>query len=276
MQAIVTRAPQREIRTLHRGTAIVPGMLEMVLLALWGLFVGLMVGFTAIGKGLLGIPGLIVLFQIPTLTSVGSMAVAGFLMMLAGTVQHYRAGNVVVPVALLFSLTAVPASYLGARFADDLNHLVPLQFIIGGVIVLSVALLFYRYVIVRAQPRELRVVPWKLVLSPALGIVLGVLMGATSISGSIIVIAFIMLLKLPTPNAVGTTSITAAVSLLLGSVAHLQEGNVDWRVVASLTPGVLVGASIGAAYADRVPRQILRISILILLLAAGVMVLLES
>ena len=251
-------------------------MTEAILLASWGLFVGLIVGFTAIGKGLLGIPGLIVLFQIAPVTAVGSMAVAGFLMMLSGTVQHYRAGNVILPVAALFSLTAVPASYLGARFADDLNALMPLETVIAGVIVLSVVLLFYRYVIVRAQPRELKIETWQLALSPLLGLALGVLMGATSISGSIIVIVFIMLLKLPTPNAVGTTSVTAAVSLLIGSVAHLQEGNVDWRVVASLTPGVLVGAALGATYAHRVPRQILRIVILALLLAAGVVLLLDA
>lgn len=250
-------------------------MLEFWLLLLWGGFVGLMVGFTAIGKGLLGIPGLIVLFQVAPVTAVGSMAVAGFLMMLSGTVQHYRAGNVVLPIAGLFSATAVPASYFGARVADDLNDLVPLQTIIAAVIVLSVVLLFYRYVIVRAQPRALQVKRWQLVLSPVAGLVLGVLMGATSISGSIIVIFFIMLLKLPSPNAVGTTSVTAAISLLIGSVAHLQEGNVDWFVVASLTPGVLVGAALGATYADRVPRQVLRLVILALLLAAGVVLLFD-
>ncbi len=248
-------------------------MLVITGLALWGFFVGLMVGFTAIGKGLLGIPGLIVLFQVPPVMAVGSMAVAGFLMMLSGTVQHYRSGNVVVPVALLFSATAIPASYLGARFANDLNALVPLETIIGIVIVLSVALLFYRYVIVRAQPRELKVDRWQLVLSPVIGLILGILMGSTSISGSIIVIVFIMVLKLPSPNAVGTTSVVAAVSLLIASVAHLQEGNVDWALVAALTPGVLVGAWLGARYADRVPRQMLRIVILLLLLVAGIMVL---
>jgi uncharacterized membrane protein YfcA len=247
-------------------------MLVITGLALWGFFVGLMVGFTAIGKGLLGIPGLIVLFQVPPVMAVGSMAVAGFLMMLSGTVQHYRSGNVVVPVALLFSASAIPASYLGARFANDLNALVPLETVIGVVIVLSVVLLFYRYVIARAKPRELKVERWQLVLSPVIGLLLGILMGSTSISGSIIVIFFIMLLKLPSPNAVGTTSVVAAASLLIASIAHVQEGNVDWALVAALTPGVLAGAWIGAHYADKVPRQILRMVILVLLLAAGIMV----
>lgn len=251
-------------------------LLLFILLVLWGLVVGVVVGFTAVGTGLLGIPGLIVLFQMSPVTAVGSMAVAGFLMMLSGTVQHYRCGNVVGSVAALFTMTAVPTAYLGARFANALNAVLPLQLIIGVVIVVSVVLLFYRYVLARAQPRTLKVEKWQLVLSPILGLGLGTLMGATSISGSIIVILFIMLLKLPSPNAVGTTTVVAATSLLFASIAHLQEANVDWFVVASLTPGAIVGAAIGARYADRAPRQVLRVVILIVLLAAGIMLLMDT
>lgn len=248
-------------------------MIQIIGFALWGLFIGLVVGFTAIGKGLIGTPGLIVFFGIAPVSAVGSMAVAGFFMMLSGTWQHYRSGNVILPVSLLFSLTALPASYVAATFASQINEVLPLKTVIGVVIILSVALLFYRYVIMRASPRELSVDRWKLVLSPALGLVLGTLMGATSISGSIIVIAFIMLLKLPSPNAVGTTSLVSCVALLVASVAHTQQGNVDWTLVAGLVPGVLAGAALGAAYMDRVPRQALRMVILVLLFAAGLMVL---
>jgi hypothetical protein len=251
-------------------------MLTLMLLVLWGLFVGLVVGFTAVGNGLLGVPGLIVLFRLPPLIAVGSIAVAGFLMMLSGAFQHYRSGNVVTPVALLFMLTAMPAAYLGARFADAINGIVPLQVIIGVMIIISVALLFYRYVVARAQPRVLEVGRWQLALSPVAGLVLGTLMGATSISGSIIVIAFIMLLKLPSPNAVGTTSVVSAVSLLVASIAHIQEANVNWYVVMLLTPGAIGGAALSARYADRVPREVLRTVILIVLLAAGVMLLVDA
>lgn len=240
--------------------------------ALWGLFVGLIVGFTALGKGLLGVPGLIVLFGVPPVPAVGSMAIAGFLMMLSGAITHGRNGNILLRLAVLFSITAVPASYLTATYANQIGEVFPLETIIGVVIIISVLLLFYRYVIMRAKPRELSVDRWKLIASPFLGIVLGALMGATSISGSIIVIAFIMVLKLPSPHAVGTTSAVAAVSLLVASVAHLQQGNVDWIVVAGLTPGVLIGAALGARYVNLVPRQALRMVILVILFAAGLMV----
>lgn len=242
--------------------------------AAWGLAVGAVVGFTAIGIGLLGTPGLIVLFGLDPVIAVGTMTVGGFLMMLSGTVQHYRAGNVVTSIALLFCVTAVPVSYLTARYARQINAVIPLRAVMGAVIMLSVALLFYRYIVMRSRPRVLSVEPWKLWLSPLLGALLGLMIGATSISGSILIIACILILRLPSPNAVGITSTVAAFSLLVASLAHIQQGNVAWHVLGGLIPGVLVGAAVGARYAARVPRQALRIAILVILGAAGAMLIL--
>ncbi|TVQ38238.1 MAG: sulfite exporter TauE/SafE family protein [Spirochaetaceae bacterium] len=242
--------------------------------AAWGAVVGAVVGFTAIGIGLLGTPGLIVLFGMDPVLAVGTMTVGGFVMMLSGSWQHYRAGNVVLPIALLFSATAMPLSYLTARHARAINSVVPLRTVMGVVILLSVTLLFYRYVVMRPRPRELEVRPWKLWLSPILGAALGVLIGSTSISGSILIIACILVLKLPSPNAVGITSAVATVSLLVASLAHMRHGNIAWSALTGLLPGVFAGAAIGAHFASRVPRQVLRIAILIILLAAGAMLIL--
>lgn len=243
--------------------------------AAWGLLVGLVVGFTAIGKGLLGTPGLIVLFGMDPVIAVGTMSVAGVVMMGASAITHHRESNVHIPVTLLFLVTAMPASYLTARYARRINAVIPLTSIVGVVIVISVVLLFYRYVIMRPKPRVLHVTRGHLVAAPILGLVLGLLMGATSISGSIIVIAFILLLKLPSPYAVGTTTLVSMVALLAASIAHLQSNNVDWTVLIGLVPGVFLGSIIGARFVSRVPREVLRIAILVILLAAGVMVFLD-
>ncbi|MFP4205236.1 MAG: sulfite exporter TauE/SafE family protein [Spirochaetaceae bacterium] len=249
---------------------------EYILLALayagWGLTVGLVVGFTAIGTALLGTPGLIILFGLPPVLAVGTMTTAGFAMMLSGAVQHYRELNVVTAIAVWFAIPAVPAAYLTARYAQEINAVVPLESVIGVVIVVSVIVLFYRYVILRPQPHDLYLPPWKLYVSPFLGLVLGALMGATSISGSIIVIAFIMVLKLPGPQAVGTTSVVSTVSLLVAAVAHISRGNVEWQALVGLVPGVLLGAAIGARNVNRVPRQVLRMALLVILACAGVLV----
>jgi uncharacterized protein len=250
-------------------------LLRTLLYALWGLVVGLMVGFTAIGKGILGTPGLMLFFGLDSVIAVGTMGLAGAVMMLSSVVQHYKEKNIEWRIAGLFSITAIPASYLAAHYSDAINEVIPLKFIIGVIILLSTGLLFYRYVIMKPNPRELSVPKWKLVASPFIGLVMGALIGATSISGSIIVIVFLLVLQLPSPISVGTTSVVAAVSLAIAAVAHISEAHIDWMGFIGLTPGVIVGAMVGSRFVNRVPRNLLRYGILIILVAAGVMVFLK-
>ncbi|TVR68611.1 MAG: sulfite exporter TauE/SafE family protein [Spirochaetaceae bacterium] len=244
--------------------------LYLAAVSAWGVAVGLVVGFTAIGTGLLGTPGLIILFGMDAVTAVGTMAVAGVAMMTNGAVAHYRNGNVEPRIAFLFSITAIPTTYIAASYARRINSIVPLETVIAVVILISVVLLFHRYMILRPAPRPLKVRRVHLAGAALVGAVIGVLMGATSISGSVIVISFIILLKLPSPHAIGTTSVVSAISLAIASVAHIQSGNVDWFVLSALVPGVLLGSLVGARYVNRVPRDLLRIGILLILLAAAV------
>jgi len=251
-------------------------IVHMLLFTLWGLVIGLIVGFTAIGKGILGTPGLMILFGLKPVIAVGTMGLAGVVMMLSSVVAHVKEKNIEWRIAGLFSIAAIPASYLSAHKADAINEVLPLKMVVGVVILISVALLFYRYVIMKPSPRELEVRKWHLCIAPFLGVILGAFMGATSISGSIIVIAFLLILKLPSPIAIGTTSVVAAVSLAVAAFAHISEMHIDWNAFIGLVPGVILGGAIGAEYVRKVPRQVLRYAILVILVVAGVVVLLKA
>ncbi len=262
--------------TGHVGPAVDFNLLIIVFAALWGAIVGLTVGFTAVGIGILGTPGLIIFFGIDPVIAVGTMGFAGVMMMLSGVVEHFREKNVEWRIAGVFSVTAIPASYFCAAYSEAINDRLPLKFIIGIIIIVSTLSLFYRYVIMKPTPRKLEVPRWKLVASPLVGLFLGALMGATSISGSITLILFLMVLKLPSPIAVGTTTAVACVSLAVAAAAHILAGHIDWSMLAGLIPGVVVGANIGARYVKRVPIQLLRYAILVILIAAGIMVLVKA
>jgi uncharacterized protein len=240
--------------------------------ALWGAIVGIIVGFTAVGTGLLGVSGLMIIFGLNPLIAVGTMGIAGFFLMLSGAVQHKKNGNIHIPVALMTAATAVPMAYLTAAFAEQINEVVPLRYILGGIIILSVLLLFYRYFIMKREESPFVYSTWKKFSAPVMGIILGSLMGVTSISGSILVVMFLLIMQMPAAMAVGTTSAVSAVSLLVAGVAHIQGGNIDWQAIMGLIPGALIGAAIGAKFSDRVPVKILRVGILVILLAAGVMI----
>ena len=244
--------------------------------ALWGLIVGLTVGFTSIGTGLLGTPGLIIIFNLDPVTAVGTMGITGFILMLSSVIQHLREKNVEIRTALLFSLMAVPASYFAAFNAEKINTILPLKNIIGFIIIFSTSFLFYRYVLMKNKIVELELPNWKLIASPFIGIIMGLLMGATSISGSIILLSLIIFLKFPGRIAVGTASAIACLSLAIAAAAHLQGGHINIQAAGGLIPGVIIGGTIGSKFVSKVPQNILRYAILIILVFAGIMVFLKT
>ena len=251
------------------------GWLSLTGIAIFGLVLGCVVGMTSIGKGLIGTPGLILL-GVSSTASVGTVGFAGVFMMISSAIKHYQHRNVDMRTALAFSITAMPLSYVFARYKTQINEVVPLTSIIAGAIILSVITLVHRFFISKAD-RESEVFEGTgIVASLILGAVLGFFIGATSISGSLIVISFMLILKMPEKLAIGTTNFVAIFSLIAASVAHLMGGHVDWPVFAVFTPTVMVGAYIGAHLTHVIPKRPLQIIILALLFIAAIGILFKN
>ena len=58
--------------------------------------------------------------------------------------------------------------------------------------------------------------------------------------------------------AVATSLATIVITSMSAMYAHHRRGAVDWSVVGSLFPGILLGAAIGSAIADRMPVAVLK------------------
>ncbi len=243
--------------------------LTLVYVGIFGLVLGWVVGMTSIGKGLIGTPGLILL-GIPGPTAVGTIGFAGVFMMISSAIKHYRNKNVDIPTVIALSISAVPLSYVFASYKDQINEQIRLTNIIAGAIVLSVITLAYKFFVSKSEPVEFKSSRRNFILTVIMGIVLGFFIGVTSISGSLIVIAFMLFLRMPEKLSIGTTNFVAIFSLAAASVAHLSHSHIDWAVFATLTPTVILGAYLGAHMTDRMPKKVLRIIILALLLVAAV------
>lgn len=244
------------------------GILFYIEILVFGLFLGGVVGMTSIGKGLIGTPGLILL-GIDKFEAVGTIGLAGVFMMIASAYKHYRNDNVSVKTAVAFSTTAVPVSFLCAQHKELLNEFISLRYLIGAAIILSVITLVYKFFVSRTDYSDFTESKKNVILNVFLGIVLGFFIGATSISGSLIVIAFMLILKMPEELAIGTTNCVAIFSLAAASAAHVTHGHVNWRVFAVFLPTVMLGGYAGAHLTEKVPQKPLRIIILGLLLFAA-------
>jgi uncharacterized membrane protein YfcA len=246
----------------------------LVLYSIWGLVVGLTVGFTSIGTGILGGPGLILLFSLDSVMAVGTISAAAVLMMSTGLIQHIRHKNIEWKTAWLFALSSLPAAFFAAQYAPVIDSLFPIRSLFALAILLSIIFMIQRYLRKQAPRTEYHSPSYAWILTPLLGILLGAIMGLTGITGSLTVVAFLLILKLPERLAIGTTSFVGLFSLLVAAAAHIRAGHVDWTVFMGLTPGVILGALIGARFVKYAPIELLRFAVMGILVVAAVLVLL--
>jgi len=105
-----------------------------------------------------------------------------------------------------------------------------------------------------------------------LGVVVGLLVGMTSVgSGSLVVTALLLLYPLLRPSILVGTDLTQAVPMLVvGAIAHAGFGEISIAVVASLLLGQIPGVWLGARMSSRYDGTALRWLLMVLLAATAV------
>src|SRR5258705_526959 len=97
-------------------------------------------------------------------------------------------------------------------------------------------------------------------MTPLLTLVLGTILGLTSVgSGALIGVALIVLFRLTPKRVVGTDVFHAALLLWVAGVAHVISGNVDFGLVGNILIGSIPGVWLGTHFIDRVPPHRLRV-----------------
>ena len=99
-----------------------------------------------------------------------------------------------------------------------------------------------------------------------LGSVAGLVAGLLGVGGGLIIVpALIVLLTMQGMEhahivhmAIGTSLATIVITSISSTWAHHRHGAVQWPVFARLSPGIVIGALIGAAIADYMSASLLR------------------
>jgi len=232
------------------------------LVVLFGLGVGVLIGLTGIGGGSLMTPLLILVIGVNPVVAIGTDLAYGAITKTVGGWRHLRKGTVDLGVSKWLAFGSVPGAIAGVLLLErlhlDVNLLLAL--VAGALIVVSLAILG-RAVIVRA-PRERAQVALTARTkggAVAIGAVLGVILGLTSVgSGALIGPALILLFALTPRRVVGTDVFHAAILLWAAGLAHWVGGNVDLGLMATILLGSVPGVWIGTALVSRVPVGVLR------------------
>ena len=236
---------------------------------LFGLGVGILVGLTGIGGGSLMTPLLVLFAGIHPVVAIGTDLAYGAVTKTVGGWRLLRSGTVDLGVSMWLAVGSVPGSLLGVWAIDVLHHqygdqldTILLVAIAVALVVVAVSILARALFLHSLIARERHAVP----LTPrvrsgavGLGLVLGLLVGMTSVgSGALIGLVLILVFHLTPHRVVGTDVFHAAILLWAAGLAHWVSGNVDLVLMANILIGSLPGIWLGTALLPRIPAQGLR------------------
>jgi uncharacterized membrane protein YfcA len=252
----------------------------------FGLGVGILVGMTGIGGGSLMTPMLILVFGVTPVTAIGTDLAYAAVTKTVGGYKHWRQRTVDMRLSSWMALGSVPAAVGGVyvlglledwanRDFDDL-----LLTILAVALLLTGAATLVRAFLKRMQERERATIPMERrhkVAAVVLGAGVGFVLGVTSAgSGALIAVGLILLFRLAPTRVVGTDVFHAAILLWAAGLAHVSAGNVDFGLVGTILLGSVPGVWLGSHWSVRVEPAVLRTTLAVVLIGAGLALLIKS
>src|ERR671914_1088654 len=246
------------------------------LVIVFGLGVGVLVGLTGIGGGSLMTPLLLIVIGTQPVVAIGTDIAYGALTKTVGGWQHLRSGAVDLGVSTWLAFGSVPGSLGGVVLVESLPSppdTALLWGVAGALAFTSVLTLGRALFVPRVHERERDTVPLtrrSKSLAVGLGLVLGFVLGVTSVgSGALIGLALILVFRLTPHRVVGTDVFHAAVLLWAAGIAHVIAGNVDYGLMGNILLGSIPGVIVGERLARSVPAAGLRPALGCTMLAAA-------
>jgi uncharacterized protein len=245
----------------------------------FGLGVGILVGMTGIGGGSLMTPLLILVFGVKPITAVGTDLAYAAVTKTVGGYKHWRQNTVDLRLSTWMALGSVPAAVGGVFVLDLLERATGRDFDDLLLTILAVALLItgvatlVRAFLKRLHDRERALIPMDTrhkVAAVTLGVLVGFVLGVTSAgSGALIAVGLILLFRLIPTRVVGTDVFHAAILLWAAALAHVVAGNVDFALAGNILIGSVPGVWMGSHWSIRVPANVLRTTLAVVLIGAG-------
>jgi uncharacterized membrane protein YfcA len=255
------------------------------LIVLFGLAVGILVGLTGIGGGSLMTPLLLLVGGYPPVVAIGTDLAYGAVTKTVGGWRHLRAGHVDLRLSWWLAAGSVPGAIVGVvalsrlhdAYGEEFDPYL-LGFVAAALLVAAGATLYRSMFRPDLHRRERASAGLKRrrskVVTVLIGLILGVVLGMTSVgSGALVGLVLILLYRLKPRRVVGTDVFHAAVMLWSAGLAHLAYGNVDLGLMATILVGSIPGVWIGSALLPYVPVSGLRHTLAIVLTAAALGVL---
>ncbi len=224
-------------------------------------------------------PMLILLFGVKPSTAISSDLVAAVLMRPLGAAVHLRAGTVNLKLVRWMVVGSVPAAFLGAYLLKLMGHAKSaesnIETALGAALLVGAAAMALRFLLDRraglARTAVVGDLPARPLVTVAIGIVGGLIVGMTSVgSGSLMIVLLLFAYPMIGANQLVGTDLTQAVPLTLAAaLGALAFGHVELGVTGSLVIGSVPAVLIGSLLSSSVPDRYVRPAIAFVIFASG-------
>ena len=232
---------------------------------LLGFLIAFAIGVTGVGAGTVTAPLLILALGLPPEVAVGTALLFGFLVKVPAGAVYLLRRQVDARALLRLLLGGVPGVLLGSLLLTQLKGAKDLVLLLVGLtVVLSAGLGLWRGLKGVGRGRER---PW---LLPPAAFGIGLEVGFSSAgAGALGTLLLLHATRLSPQKVVGTDLLFGLVLALLGGGVHLAFGQVAPSLLLALASGGVAGGLLGALFATRLPKEPLRLPLLLGLLFGG-------
>ncbi len=248
-----------------------------------GFIIGISLGALGGGGSILAVPALVYAAgQSPREATATSLLLVGTASLI-GVVPHWRAGRVRMRTGAIFGAAGIGGSLLGTALNHRLDPDVLLLAFSGLVVVAAWRMLTGCPTCTRVgetttidrhltgtgrttatlddpPPRTTWLQASTIVKILIAGTFVGFLTGLFGVGGGFVIVpALALVLKLPMPEAIGTSLLVVAVNSAVALTSRLASTNIDWATTVPFTVAAIAGVLTGGRVADRLdPERSLR------------------
>ncbi|UYP45802.1 hypothetical protein NEF87_002087 [Candidatus Lokiarchaeum ossiferum] len=259
-------------------------IISLALLLILSFAIYFFLSMVGLGGGMLVVPMLILVFEIPPSIAIGTSLFAMSISTFAATMGYWSRQSVNWKLALAYNVFDIPGIILGALLTKIAPTAV-LEFICGcGIIVLAIVVLTKKSIQKRSasianqeaeddnfyEPdfsfawtgKNLIVV----IFSSFMG---GLITGMVGIGGGTVDTTSMISIGIPMNYAAGSSSLAMFMTNIFGAVTHISLGNIWWDYAIPLGIVALIAAFLGSRLAPKLNSTMLRKMLGIIALITG-------
>lgn len=236
--------------------------------------IGALLGFIGAGGAGVMVSLLTIGFELPIHQAVGTALASMLVVATAGTISHFREGNINVAAGVTVGLFGMAGAALGADIGQGIPEHI-LQPAAGFALWFLAFLVWFRTRVagrIASGHDPAAPVHTRLQIAGAAG--LGVSGGVASAFFGVGMAPFIQLglltvFRLSLVRTIGTTMLALMFISLSGSAALARHGDVSYEHLLGVTIGMTVGSYVGAKFTRRASVSLLRAAIVMTPFLAG-------